>query len=239
MNNIHPGLDILINEIQNEIDELTDKLYADEAPSYRVISLAKDLRKGVKVINPRFDRIYPQMMRKLSTTHWTPVEVAQKAADLLVTMPGMKVLDVGSGCGKFCLIAALSKPEAIFFGIEQRFYLNELARRSANLFNIQNLTIIDGNMLTQDWKEYDAFYLFNPFWENRMSPAARIDLSMNVSENKFETYVDIVSLKLGKLKKGTRVVTYHGFGGTLPDSYDCLNSFSIGSGKLELWVKNR
>jgi len=236
--NAPSDMDALIEELQNEVDELTERLYADELPSYRTISLANDLKNNIKITNPRFDRIYPKMLRRLSTTHWTPVEVAQKAADLLVTKPGMKVLDVGSGCGKFCLIAALSKPEAMFFGIEQRSYLNQMARRSSRLFNIQNLTFIDGNMLATNWDQYDAFYLFNPFWENRMSPLTRIDLSIDVSENKYETYIDIVSLRLGKLKKGTRVVTYHGFGGVLPPSYECLESLSIGSGRLELWVKN-
>ena len=40
--------------------------------------------------------------------HWTPVHVARRAAQFLVTGPETRVLDVGSGPGKFCLVGALA-----------------------------------------------------------------------------------------------------------------------------------
>ncbi len=227
----------IIRELEDEIEKLTEQLYIAESPTYHTISITEDLKVGKQVSNLRFDRIYPKMLRKLSTTHWTPVNVAQVVTDLLVTKQGTKVLDVGSGCGKFCLIGAITKPDSQFFGIEQRSYLNEIARRASQSFDLKNVSFLDGNMLRLDWNQYDAFYFFNPFWENKMSPFTRIDLTVAVSENRFDMYVDTARTRLEKLKKGTRVVTYHGFGGNFPNGYECEASIPIGSGMIELWVK--
>ena len=54
----------------------------------------------------KFDLIYPPKIRKLSSIFWTPVAVAAKAAKWLVTVQGMRVVDIGCGPGKFCLVAA-------------------------------------------------------------------------------------------------------------------------------------
>jgi len=42
---------------------------------------------------------------------------------------------------------------------------------------------------------------------------------------------------LGRARVGTRVVTYHGFGGVMPDSYRLALRERCYSGLLELWVK--
>ena len=52
----------------------------------------------------KFERVYPARIRKLSAIYWTPVAVAAEAARLLVTRPGLRVLDVGCGPAKFCLV---------------------------------------------------------------------------------------------------------------------------------------
>src|SRR5436305_754412 len=65
-----------------------------------------------------FDQLYPEHIRKLSQLHWTPVDIASKAADFLA-IPCARVLDIGSGVGKFCLAAGSFHPETLFFGIEQ------------------------------------------------------------------------------------------------------------------------
>ena len=58
------------------------------------------------VEDEKFDLIYPPQIRELSSLHWTPVAVAAEAAKLLVTAPGTRVLDIGCGPGKFCLVGA-------------------------------------------------------------------------------------------------------------------------------------
>src|SRR5438309_796822 len=56
-----------------------------------------------------FDRIYPEWARKLSRIHWTPIPVVRRAVELLTEgreLDPVRILDVGSGAGKFCLIGA-------------------------------------------------------------------------------------------------------------------------------------
>jgi hypothetical protein len=76
--------------------------------------------KNHELIRDRdFDSLFPDMYQEISDTHWTPVEIARRAAQLLVADSSTRVLDVGSGIGKFCLIGALTT-SAHFVGVEQR-----------------------------------------------------------------------------------------------------------------------
>ena len=77
------------------------------------------LRNGELVSDEEFDLIYSDFARQLSSCQWTPVAVAFAAARLLVRDRVCKVLDVGSGVGKFCQIAASVAP-GTFVGVEQR-----------------------------------------------------------------------------------------------------------------------
>lgn len=233
------ALDSLIQEIESEMESLVQKIYPESESSYQLLSLMKDFHTGKKVSNVRFDRIYPSMIRKLSSVHWTPVDVALRAAALLVTEEHTNVLDVGSGCGKFCIIGALTQQNGHFYGIEQRSYLNEIAKRTAKNLKLSNATFLDGNMVALDWSEFDAFYFFNPFYENRMLPFSRIDISVPANQYRYEFYVETALSKLAQLKKGTRVVTYHGLGANFPESYELHYQEHIGTSVLELWIKTK
>jgi len=67
-----------------------------------------------------FNHLYPSSIRLLAQRHWTPLVVARKAANFLAAESNVKILDIGSGVGKFCLAAAHYKPKAFYYGIEQR-----------------------------------------------------------------------------------------------------------------------
>ena len=45
--------------------------------------------------------------------------------------------------------------------------------------------------------------------------------------------------KLEHMPRGTRVVTFHGMGGPMPDNYELMHQTLIGDGPLELWMCRR
>lgn len=203
-------------------------------PRYRRIS--DYLRRGVPVADSIFDKIYPEEVSVLSGVHWTPVKVAMMAAKLLTDgAADRRVLDIGSGCGKFCLVASLTGPGQ-FVGAERRKYLSEIAKESALRLGsgakFANLDVFD-----VDWSYYDAFYLFNPFYELKEADL-RMDASLDGKDvTDFANQVAKTTERFSRLRANTRVVTYHGFGGVLPSSYELVKRLPAFTSVLNLWVK--
>jgi hypothetical protein len=81
--------------------------------------IRKYFRLLVELGDRDFDLLYPPPIPSLSELHWTPIDVARRAARFLAPRPGTAVLDIGSGAGKFCLVAAVST-DGIFTGVEYR-----------------------------------------------------------------------------------------------------------------------
>ncbi len=214
-----------------------DTGYPFEIREERIKRMKDDFKSDKPVSNSRFDCLYPDNIRKISSRHWTPVEVCLQVIKLLGTNPKMKILDIGSGCGKFCLVSALAFPDLQLSGIEQRPHLVSVAQGLAQELSLTNTNFILGNMMDIDWNEFDGFYLFNPFYENTLLPADRIDLTIPTSQILYELYLDTVLEKLKGLQKGSRVVTYHGFGGTFPTEFDLSIKAPCGTSYLELWIK--
>lgn len=187
------------------------------------------------VEDEKFDQVYPSKMRRLSALHWTPVRVAAEAAKLLSTGPGTRVLDVGCGPAKFCLVAA-SFTEGSFTGVEQRKELVVAAKNAARQLQLKNVEIIHGNVVALDFTPYDAFYLYNPFEEN-MARGHKIDATVPLSPLLFKRYNSYVAAQLGARPIGTRVVTYAGYADEIPACYDCESA--LFRDELKLWVKRR
>lgn len=222
-------------EIEMEIEVLQKKLKPEEKRTERIRKLAEDLRGGRKVTDFRFDQVYPAPIRKLSRIHWTPVEVAIRAAELLVTSEISRVLDVGSGCGKFCTVGALSS-RGRFFGVEQRPHLVKVARAAAKELGADQVSFFPGNMTELNWSLFDSFYLFNPFYENQVK-SIRMDDTVSHNQDKYVRYIEAVRTRLRAARPGTLVATYHGFGGEVPFGYELAKKEPIGTSYLELWVK--
>src|SRR5262249_29669196 len=81
-------------------------------------AIGEALRRHSAVSDAELDQVFPEELRDRSHLHWTPVAVALRAAELLAPTPDVRVLDVGAGVGKLCLIGALVTG-ATWWGIEQ------------------------------------------------------------------------------------------------------------------------
>ncbi len=190
--------------------------------------------EAFSIEDEKFDQIYPPVIRRLSPLFWTPVAVAAAAAKLLVTASGVRVLDVGCGPGKFCLIAA-SLTDARFTGIEQRPELIAAARHAAEALQLTEVEFVQANVMEVAFADYDAFYVFNPFEENMHGHKIASDIPL--SPILFKKYTTYVAAQLGAKPIGTRVATYAGYGDEVPACYDCEAAFF--NDDLKLWVKNR
>jgi SAM-dependent methyltransferase len=183
----------------------------------------------------KFDLIYPPEIRELSSLHWTPVNVAAAAARLLVTAPETRVLDVGCGPGKFCLVGA-SLTSGRFTGVEQRNELVAAAGQAATALGLAGVDFIHGNVMDVDFANYDAFYLFNPFEEN-MHYGHKIDAEVDFSPALFKRYTSHIAAQLGARPIGTRVATYAGYADDIPACYYCEEA--LFGDDLKLWIKQR
>jgi SAM-dependent methyltransferase len=186
-----------------------------------------------------FDHRLPRRIQRKSSIHFTPVAVARRAARLLAPDPGMRVLDVGAGPGKFCVVAASEVPTCTFVGVELRPHLVQLARQLATRLSVANAIFLEGDAFALDWSEYDAFYFYNPFAEQLFETGLLLDRTLTFSPSKFLDYVMGARRRMAAARIGTRVVTYHSFGAPAPYGYDLIECHPIGTDCLELWIKLR
>jgi len=186
-----------------------------------------------------FDDLLPLGLQLKSSVHFTPIDVARHAARLLAPRPGMLVLDVGAGVGKFCLAAALALPLASFVGAEWRPHLVSFARRIASEVRQTNARFVEVDALDLDWSHYDAFYFYNPFGEQLFDDELALDRTIDLDAINFVRYVTAVRHRLAQARLGTRVVTYHGYGAPIPPGYELMRADAIGTDRVELWIKTR
>lgn len=197
--------------------------------------LAEALTEGVAISDGVFDLLYPRSARVVSSVFWTPVSVALRVAELLVVDCATRVLDVGSGVGKFCVVGALATG-ASFTGIEHRAHLVAIARDAARRTGAR-ATFIDGRLASDSLADIDAIYFFNPFAENAFPPEDHLDHEVELSLDRALFDVELAERLLAGAKIGTRVATYHGFGGDMPPTYELQLTEPHRTDQIELWVK--
>lgn len=186
-----------------------------------------------------FDELLSPMARSRSRPFWTPIGVAQRAAKRLAERGARRVLDVGSGPGKFCIVAACARPEVQFRGIEHRAELVEGATALGRRLRLDNLEFSCGDALAADWHGFDGLYFFNPFAENSFAPEDVFDATVELSAVRLASELLRSTRLLSSVRVGTVVVTYHGLSGPIPSSFELDFEERAGSTFLRTWVKRR
>lgn len=194
----------------------------------------KYIEKGIPIEDDDFDEIYPDEIRPMAFTHFTPVEMAIKAAKFLVQKTGTRVLDIGSGAGKFCMIGSVCT-DGHFTGVEQRDNLHEMALRIYGKYKLKNIDFINSNINQIDFSDYDAFYFFNPFYENIIQ-FEKIDDAVEVETDLYDEYSNYVKNQLDKMPSGSRLVTFFSAYDEVPRSYKLISNDD--RQKISMWEKS-
>jgi SAM-dependent methyltransferase len=178
------------------------------------------------------DRLYPEAVRKLSRTHWTPAHAAVRAAAWLAPHPGARVLDVGSGVGKLCIVGALTTAGE-FTGIERHAPLVEVAAEVARVYAVPRVRFRAGDATAVDWSGFDGVYLYNPF-------AADVEIDgaegAGVAAHA-DAWIERAVARLADLRPGARVAIYVGLGAPMPAGLRLEWEERIGAWPLSSWVR--
>jgi predicted RNA methylase len=192
------------------------------------------LARGAAVSDAALDQVFPDELRDRSHLHWTPVAIAVRVAELLAPLPRLRILDVGSGVGKVCLVGA-AVTGATWWGIEQDAAQIAAANHAAWALDLDRKTrFVQGDGSRLAWDEFDGFYFYNPFTTLMLAPHA----SPFVRYATIQSTLRRIEQRLAAAPAGTRVVTYHGFGGELPAGYTRLVREPAGGDAIELWVRD-
>jgi SAM-dependent methyltransferase len=234
-------LDLSRGFLRDSLEILHGTSPAIPAPSMdglaaRHSDLIRDLARRTAT-DAQFDTLYSEAVQAVSGRFWTPLAVATRAADLFEAHTTRRVLDVGSGPGKFCLAAAAAAPSIAFTGIEQRPQLVEAARRAAGQLGLPNAHFEQGDVTTSKWGDFDGFYFYNPFGENINGEVYHFDESVELSQRRFIAEILAVERLLLTARVGTTVITYYGFGGRIPLCYELSMEEECGGNVLRGWQK--
>ncbi len=181
-----------------------------------------------------FNSLYPYSIMALAKYHWTPLAIAVKAAGFLAGDGNVRILDIGSGVGKFCLAAAHHTPNALYYGVEQRKSLIDFAEAAKNELHLENVTFIHGNFAQLDLKKFDHFYFYNAFYEN-LAGTEKIDDSIDYSGELYNYYNRYLYKQLQKKPKGTRLCTLCSLEYEIPADFQVIKSDLDEA--LKFWVK--
>lgn len=191
---------------------------------------------GLPVDDSIFDALLPQLYQSVSIVHWTPIKAIRQIAEFISTCDSnSKFLDIGSGCGKLCILLSLLTKMNIY-GVEQRIELHKVAERIKKANAIKNVHFICGNMLELDWSKFDIYYLYNPFQEHVIDfENMRIDDRIAFDKKNYMYYTSEVYRQLCWARPGKKLITFHGYGGPIPSTWRLTQSRTIGYGHLSMW----
>ena len=195
----------------------------------------KYIELNLDVGDKDFNSIYPKKIKEVADLHFSPILISKIAASYLVEGKYSKILDIGAGAGKFCMIGSACT-EGIFTGIEQRKSLYKLAVQISRRYNLANVKFINANIVDIPFKDFNAFYFYNSFYEN-ISISCKLNDEVELKRELYTEYSDYVKEQLDSMPIGTKLVTYYSFLKEIPDSYSV--KISMIDEKLKMWEKTR
>jgi hypothetical protein len=200
--------------------------------------LARDIRAGRCPPDRLFDCFLGgDELHKASALHWTPLAVTLQAARWLRESGVERVVDIGSGAGKFCVAAALATG-CTFVGVEQRASLVEAARELAIRFGVADrVEFVHTTLALGAVPAGDTYYLFNPFGENLLRPMHRLGEDVELGEERYRRDVALMEDIFANFAPGTLVIKYNGFGGRMPRTYEQIRVYRSLPSVLRMWRK--
>jgi len=170
-----------------------------------------------------FCQLYPLSVQRLDKLHWSPLTIIYKSVQFLANRNNAKILDIGSGTGKFCLAGAYYKPNAAFYGVEQRQYLIGHAESAKEKLGRLKVQFMHKNFTQLNLKEFNGFYFYNSFFES-IPGTEKIDDSIAYSPELYHYYSRYLSRELDEMPTGTRVATYCSWDDEIPPSYRLIET---------------
>lgn len=199
--------------------------------------IADALRAGRCPPDAAFDLFLPEDLASLSGDQWTPLEVALVAARWLREAGVRRVVDIGSGPGKFCIAAALaSRCELV--GLEQNPRCVSVARSLARLFGVEDrVRIVHGTLGDGVLPDADGYYLYNPFAQHLFASSDALGAGHTPNYERYRHDVMVAQDVFRCAPPGTIVLTYNGFGGLMPASYEACRVERDLPCVLRMWRK--
>ena len=195
------------------------------------------LSSGDIVQDFEFDQILPPRFRAISDEHWSSVEAAYAIIQMIKDSSVKTFVDLGAGPGKLSLLLALMSDLEIT-AIERRRNLVEIGRKICEANAPERVRFIHGDLFDLDWGAFDVLYLFNPFLEHTCGPLEVIDQNIALGRKSYNKSVGSAFRHLCLLNSGQRVITFHGYGGRMPDSLKLVRSARVGAGTMKMWEQS-
>jgi hypothetical protein len=193
------------------------------------------LRIHKNISDEKFDEIYSFEIRELSERHWTAVFVAKVASDFFCNQKPVKILDIGSGVGKFCFVGAALHPASQFHGVDIRQNFIDISNQIKNTYALYNTVFFQKNVLDINFDGYDGIYFFNSFQE-KIDTTSALDYKSEISIEKYIAYTTHILKELNKMPAGTKLATYYSEDFCVPPSFKRIETHF--EGKLKFYLKD-
>lgn len=214
-----------------------ERVVHTRAPMGDVAVQVRDRLRSGALTDEEFDELLSERSREYSSQFWTCVDAARVACEWLSDFRVGRLVDVGSGVGKFCTLASLLLNRRVW-GLERRGRLVFESRRLAQRLDAE-VVFVEGDVCSYSSRGFDAFYAYNPFGEYLFNERNRLDEDSPSTIAEYVRSATAVEAWLRSAPQGALLVTYNGLGGRIPGSFVEARSRVVRGNTLRLWVKDR